>query len=167
MPKSVGKDFETITKNCVLQVPDASVTRLHDQTTGFSGSCNPCDFIFYKYPYQYCIECKTVNTDRFPLHNLSDNQYKGLMEYSKVKGIIAGVIIWFVQRDITRFYPIEIFEYLKLTGVKKSIRYDEIFDIPIHTSLAIHDIQGKKKRVFFDYDYLEFFTYIENTYNLI
>ena len=52
-----GKDFEEHIKQAFLQVPDVSVDRLHDQTNGYLGSSNICDFIVYKKPFEYYIEC--------------------------------------------------------------------------------------------------------------
>lgn len=139
-----GKQFEEIIKQAFLQVPDTSVDRLHDQTTGYLGSANICDFIIYRYPYQYYIECKTIHGNTFPLDNLTDNQRNGLLDKSRIKGVIAGVIIWWVDKDITRFIPIQTIKTLR-DNKFKSIRFDM-------TTLPTIEVKGKKKRVFFDYD---------------
>lgn len=38
-----GKDFENVIRQAFEKVPDVSIDRLHDQTTGFKGSQNICD----------------------------------------------------------------------------------------------------------------------------
>lgn len=148
-----GKKFEQIIKESFEKVPGVSVDRLHDQMNGYLGSRNICDFIVYKYPHQYYIECKTIHGNTFPLSNITNNQYNGLLEKDKIAGVRAGVIIWWVDKDVTKFIPIHLIKYFKNEYHAKSIRYDfkpfgqEVF-IPIN---------GKKKRVFFDYDMQQFF----------
>lgn len=143
-----GKQFEQIIKEAFEKVPHVSVDRLHDQTTGYRGSSNICDFIVYKYPYQFYIECKTVHGNTLPFSNITDTQWKGLFEKSKINGVMAGVICWWVDKDVTKFISIGTLEYEKSIKGAKSVRYD----IPCAVELT-----GKKKRVFFDYSMEEFF----------
>lgn len=156
MSQNRGKDFEKVIKEAFEKVPDVSVVRLHDQTTGFLGSSNHCDFIVYKKPYEYHIECKSVHGNTFPLSNITDNQFKGLLEKSKIKGVIAGVIVWWVDKDVTKFIPIEIINYMKTMCNKKSVSYDTPRCYP-ECYGDIIDIHGKKKRVFFEYSMEDFF----------
>lgn len=148
-----GKDFEYVFKECCEKVDGVSIDRLHDQTNGFAGSSNICDFIVYKKPYEYYFECKSIHGNTFPLSNLTDKQYKGLLEKSKIQGVNAGVVIWWVDKDITKFVPIIRIAFWKNCGYK-SLRYDYPDD-------ACIEIKGKKKRVFFDYDMQDFFDSIE------
>lgn len=145
-----GKQFEEVIKKSFEKIPDVSIDRLHDQTTGYLGSKNICDFIVYKKPYEYYIECKSIHGNTFPLSNITDNQFSGLLNKSKIKGVIAGLIIWFVDKDVTIFVEINDLKVAKDLG-DKSIRFDE----------AYIRLQGKKKRVFFDYDMDHFFHTIE------
>ena len=144
-----GKDFEKVIKEAFEKVPGVSIDRIHDQTNGFAGSANISDFIMYKYPYEYYIECKSVHGNTLPFSNITKNQWEGLLEKSKIEGVFAGVICWWTQRDTTLFIPIQELQNLKDTGFK-SIRYDT-------PNGYITDIKGKKKRVFFDYDMEQFF----------
>lgn len=43
MPPNYGKEFEGVVRKAFEQVPNVSIDRLHDQTTGFKGSSNICD----------------------------------------------------------------------------------------------------------------------------
>ena len=147
-----GKDFEKIIRDSFLKVPDTSATRLHDQTNGFMGSANPCDFIVYHKPYLYAIECKSVHGNTLPLSNISKFQWQSLLDMSKVKGVISGVICWWIDKDVTAFIPIQELEECKRAGYK-SVRSD-------HESFTIDgfiNISGKKKRVFFEYNMNDFF----------
>ena len=143
-----GKQFEQVIKEAFEKVSRVSVDRLHDQTTGYKGSSNICDFIVYKYPYQFYIECKTVHGNTLPFSNITNTQWNGLLEKSKINGVMAGVICWWVDKDVTKFISIDILEYEKSIKEAKSVRYD----IPCAIELT-----GKKKRVFFDYDMEKFF----------
>ena len=145
-----GKQFEGIIKDAFMKLSDVSIDRLHDQMTGYKvTSANICDFIVYKKPYEYYIECKSVHGNTLPFSNITDNQWRGLLEKSKIEGVKAGVICWFIDKNVTLYIPIQTLETMKNLG-KKSVRYDEI-------SLDCVVIPGKKKRVFFDYDMEVFF----------
>ena len=144
MTVNYGKKFENIIREAFEKVPNVSVDRLHDQTTGFKGSTNICDLIVYREPYEYYIECKSVHGASLPFSNITDTQWNGLSQKSRIEGVIAGVICWWVDKDITKFIPIQEFEFRKNRG-DKSLRYDI-------DNYMITEITGKKKRVYFDYD---------------
>ena len=150
MAENRGKKFEGVIRNAFEKVQGVSLDRLHDQTNGFRGSQNICDFIVYKEPYEYYIECKSVHGASLPFSNITDTQWNGLLEKSKIKGVFAGVICWFIDKDITLFIPIQVLQICKYRRWK-SIRYDVNGYIG-----SIKEIKGKKKRVFFDYDMEEF-----------
>lgn len=153
MAENRGKKFENVIREAFEKVPNVSIDRLHDQTTGFKGSQNICDFIVYREPYEYYIECKSVHGASLPFSNITDTQFNGLSEKSQIEGVFAGVLCWFIDKDITLFIPIRLLMWLELTGYK-SIRYD--YDDP-----TLIKIKGKKKRVFFDYDMEEFLNVFE------
>jgi hypothetical protein len=161
-----GKKFEDVIKTAFEKVPGVSIDRLHDQTTGYAGSSNICDFIVYKEPYEYYIECKSVhgntlsingNNPKHKYGNITNTQWEGLLEKSKIEGVHAGIICWWVDKDVTAYLPIEMLQYLRDKGYK-SVSY-----IADWVELAVDApdwdwcwITGKKKRVFFDYDMEEF-----------
>lgn len=155
MTENRGKQFESIIQQAFEKVEGVTITRLHDQTTGFKGSVNPCDFLVYHKPYLLPIECKSIHGNTFPLVNITDFQWKSLLEMSLVKGVIAGVMVWFVDHDITIFYTITALKTLKESGFK-SVKYsEELFGIVV---------PGKKKKVFFEYDMQTFLKEVENEY---
>ena len=171
MTQNRGKDFESVFQKCCEQVEDLSIDRLHDQTSGYAGSTNICDFIVYKYPYEYYFECKSTHSNTFSIHsnpkkdkygrekgfygNISDKQWEGLSEKIKIDGVMAGVVIWFIDKDVTVFIPINELQRLYDNGIKS-----------VHYSLKDLDnyivLKGKKKRVFFDYDMEHFFTLLDD-----
>lgn len=151
MGQGRGKEFEQCIREAFEKVPGVSIDRMHDQMTGFKGSQNICDFIVYKEPYEYYIECKSVRGASLPFTNITDTQWNGLLEKSQIEGVFAGIICWWIDKDKTLFLPIQILEQIKKVG-GKSIRYD--IDDFIG---CVVEMKGKKKRVFFDYDMEEFF----------
>lgn len=146
-----GKQFEKVIHQAFKQIPNISIDRLPDQQSGYIGSKNICDFVIYKYPYQYYIECKTTHGNTFPLSRLT--QANDLFYKHQIQGVEAGVIIWWIDKDITKFIPISYIKYLKVYN-KKSIRYDA-------ENVDIIKIQGDKKRVFFDYYMQKFISDLE------
>ena len=156
MTQNRGKNFESIIKHAFLKVPGVSIDRIPDQTMHHKGACNICDFIVYKKPYEYYIECKSISTNLFPFSNVTINQWQGLLEKSNIEGVKAGVIVWWVKFDTTLFLPIQILDIWRNQVGLKSIKYDVW-----KKDLDVIKINGKKKRVFFDYDMTEFFTYFE------
>ena len=154
-----GKEFETRIKEAFQRVPHVSIDRIHDQTTMWKGSTNGNDFTVYKKPYEYYIECKSIRGNTFPLSNITEKQWETLVEKSEIDGVFAGVIIWFIERDVTFYVPIRELANAEAYG-RKSIRYDEkmIKTVPI---------KGVKKRVFWEYDLTSFFTDVDSSNNLL
>ena len=149
-----GKDFEGVIKEAFLSVKDTAVERLPDPTNGYLGVRNKSDFLIYHFPYMYYIECKSVQSHRLPMANVTFNQRTGMLEESKKFGVIAGIICWFIPEDKTYFIPIQEFERLRLAG-EKSVNLRKG-----HAENFI-EIYGRKKRVFYDYDIVEFLTQMQ------
>lgn len=95
-----GKKFENNFKKGVGK----ELVRLYDTTNGYAGVKNPCDFIYYKYPYQYLFELKSVKGDRFDFSNITDNQKEQLDFHSHIQGCNPMVIVEF--RDLKQVYMI-------------------------------------------------------------
>ena len=152
-----GKQFEGVVKDCIEALGDVYILRLYDPQGGYTAVANPCDFVCYKRPQFYMLECKERKGNLLSIHSpnpkkmygdTSNTQWEGMLEATKY-GVVAGVICWWIDKDVTKFLPIQELEAYRNAG-NKSIRYD--YDLP--NSLII---KGKKKRVFFDYDFSEFF----------
>lgn len=146
-----GKDFEECIREACEAVSDTSVTRLIDPQAGYAGIRNICDFIVYHYPTQFFLECKSIkgNTLNFK-SDITKNQWDGLLEQSKVRGVVAGVIVWFIDHDQTIFVPIQSLEEMRQCGEKS-------FNV---TKWSVDDwfhIDGRKKRIYFEYDMEKFF----------
>jgi len=182
--KSYGKQFERQVYKNLSEFPGVSIDRVPDQVTKYKGSSsNICDFIVYKYPTLIYLECKSTHGASLPIYsepkpdkkgelhgfygNIRDNQWEGLLEKSKIRGVKAGVLIWFVDKDVTVYYSIEALQYLRSCN-RKSVRFDEDIDL-LEYDMFVYEgianrraipIVGKKKRTMFEYDFNDFLTKI-------
>ena len=162
MPPNYGKEFEGVVRKAFEKVPNVSIDRLHDQTTGWKGSANICDFIVYREPYEYYFECKSVHGNTLPFSNITDKQWQGMLEKSQIEGVFAGVICWFIDKDKTVFIPIQMLQAMKNHN-KKSISHEQVtFVSSCGNGYSITIIEGKKKRVFFSYDMEKFLNEIQS-----
>lgn len=150
-----GKQFEQQIRqgfeNCKYS-DIISIDRLPDPMGGYKGIGNICDFMVFDAPYLYYIECKCCYGKSFPISHITQNQWQGLLEKSKIPFVIAGYIIWLIDYDFTFFvYASDLSAYIERTG-RKSISADDA----INGELICYPIRGKKRKVLFDYDMAEF-----------
>lgn len=155
-----GKQFEDIVQKAMEEVKDTLVVRLHDQTTGFAGSKNPCDYVVFHSPLFYAIECKSVHGNTLPFSNITEYQWQSLLKMSNNNNVVAGILCWWVDRDVTLFINIQELEVCKHNEYK-SIRFNHE---PFMKD-GVMEISGTKKRVFFDYNMEQFFTDTERIYS--
>lgn len=99
--------------------------RVPDQMTGFYGSKNICDFTLFKSPNMYYIESKATWSDRFDFSMITDYQFKGLLEKSKIRNVYGVIIILFASEKRAFIIDINEINKLILTG-KKSINIKKI-----------------------------------------
>lgn len=162
--KNHGKEFEDQIRKGLQAVEDSWVERLPDQVSRFKGSNNPSDFIFYKYPRMFYLECKSTEEDTLSFEKIT--QWQDLLERARVNGIVAGVMVWFINRDETYFIDIRLLECMRQEGYK-SIPWDchWVIDKRIEGWTDYWTtIRGVKKRVYFDYDMNLFMQDIEYIY---
>ena len=155
-----GKEFESEIKSQLLNLKDVDVQRLYDTTNGFVGVKQPSDYILYKYPYQYYLECKSTNSHTLNRNNIT--QLEALNEKSKIFGVVACVIIWFIEDEVTVLVPVETLINHFYNRNKKSVSVKEILNGDLINSGKFFEIKGNKRRVFFDYDFNLMFKEIED-----
>lgn len=151
-----GKQFEEAVKQSFLKIDDTAVIRLQDPAMGYRGVSNICDYIVYHRPFMYLIECKSVHGNLLSFNNITRNQWEGLLKMSEIEGVVAGILCWWVDHDVTKFIPIEELQRVK-TRSMKSIRYD-------NKDLVDVEIKGYKRRVLYSYDMKDFFEQMESFY---
>lgn len=121
-----GKKFEEITRNA-LEEEQACYDRLPDQMSGRAGSSNPSDFIAYRKPYFFYIECKSCQEEVFTIKAMiSEDQWTDLLKKSKYTGVFAGYLIWFVNEDKVFWVPAK--KMNSLYKKKKSFRSSDLYE---------------------------------------
>ena len=148
MALNLGKKFEQqVKKDLERCFPYSFVLRLPDQQSGYYGtSQNICDFILFTTGRLFLLECKSHKGKSFPISNLT--QFGKLQKYKDIKGLGAGVIIWFTDYDKVIYVPIQTFIQCVDEG-KKSI---SIKDAEEH-KYVIYELNSEKKRTFLQTDY--------------
>ena len=123
---NIGKTFEQEFKECVP--PDYYLYRLKDDTSGFYGVSNPCDYILFRSPYLFLVELKTHKGKSIPIAKIRPNQIQGMEKATHYEGVYGGFLINFTQTEERKSIPVE---WCRDHGVK---------------------IEQKKKRVRYSYD---------------
>lgn len=160
MASNKAKRFETIFKlNWIETVPESLCYRLYDVMGGYSGISSIADFICYKRPNLYVIDCKTHAGNTIAFSDFS--QYEKMLTIKGIEGVYAGTIVWFYDHeDLVVWIPIETWEKIKLEG-KKSFNVKMIDD----PNYKVFKIPSKKRRTYCDSDYSTFIEYCENNYD--
>lgn len=144
----IAKGFENKFKKDWSNLENSFVFRLKDQLSGFKhNSKNPCDFICYKYPYLYLIECKTHKGASLPFRNIT--QYDDLLEIKDKNcyGVQIGIVLWLYEKDKVLYIPFSTLIKMKADG-KKSVGIRSISE-----GYNIIYIPSVKKKVYMDSDY--------------
>ena len=145
MNDNLGKDAERKIKEWLDRPDDGyCFDRIKDQMTGFFGSTNICDFTLFKSPDFFYIESKATWEDRFDFDRITETQYSGLLNKSKIDHVYGVVIILFASYQ--RAFCIDITEIDKMKSeghkslnIKKiekwDCKYKEIQTIPSRKKL--------------------------------
>ena len=145
MAVNKGKAWEAKFKTDFMKsFPDGSIDRLYDPVGGYYGINNICDFIGYEWPNIYYLELKSHKGNTFPFTCLP--QYDKLTSKVGIKGVRAGVVLWFIDHDQVIYAAISTITKMKNDG-KKSINVKELDDY------HLIKLPGQKKRVFVECDY--------------
>ena len=127
MPVNRGKIWERcFQESWEKTFPSSFILRLPDQQSGYIGtSRNISDFIAFKSPYLYLIECKSIKGNTLPLSNLK--QYERLLGYEHLDNVKIGFIVWWCDKGVTAWIPLDSITQLKKEN-KKSVHVDYVKD---------------------------------------
>ena len=135
-----GKKFEKRFALDFSKIPNSFVMRLNDQMSEFKmTSKNISDFVCYSYPYMFCIECKVRKGNTFSLTTFS--QLDSMQQTVGKKGLLCGVLIWFIDHDKICFCDIDNINNL-IAKCKKSINVKMIDD----NESGVYSIKSVKKK---------------------
>ena len=109
-------------------------------------SGNPCDFLCFADGKLYLVECKEHKGASIPFSAIP--QYPRLLSHKGYENVYPGITIWFSEKDIIIWVPIEEAEKMVKDG-EKSIGLRMLKD----DKYKITVIPTEKKRVYLDADY--------------
>lgn len=142
-----GKIFEQkLKQDWIRTMPESSIDRIYDSQSGYKSISNISDFIAYKKPYLFYLECKTHAGNTFPFANLT--QYDALCAKVGIPGVRAGVVLYFYDHDLVVYVPVASVTKMKADG-KKSINAKTV----LNGEYKAYNIPSVKKRVYMDSDY--------------
>lgn len=161
MAKNRGKDFEGYIEEALERMPRDIVgyQRLYDVFFGYKGISNPCDFIVFKYPNEFYLECKSTNLNTLNFHEIP--QYERLIDVNVVNGRLCGVFIWYVKHKKTFWVSIEKLKELKENGAKSV----HINDLLGKKDKNVYELEATYKRINGVYNLESFFEYIQEQVN--
>lgn len=132
MAESIGKKAEKKIKEWLDRPEDGyCFDRIPDPIGGYFGQRNICDFQCFKSPDMWFIESKATEQDRFDFSMLSEIQYYGLLQKSKIAHVHGIVIVLFVIYQRAFILDIRDIDELNKKG-KKSLNIKKIdkWEIP-------------------------------------
>lgn len=152
-----GKGFEKEIREAFEREGNISVDRLKDTQARFKDNDNVADFIIYQYPYEIYIECKSRRGNTLNFKNdIRPNQWEGLQMKSTIKGVSAGIIVWFIDHEMTAYIGIDELLRLRAKGYKSL----NIKDLQ-NKEIEFVEIEGVKKQVYYKYNLKSLLDYIQ------
>lgn len=153
MSQSRGKKFEERFKlNWYETVPDSICYRLMDAMSGYTQVSNVGDFICYKRPELFLIDCKSHEGNTIPFSAIS--QLDKMLEYTGITGVHPGIVWWSIDNDKVIWIPAETLGKLRDEG-KKSFNIKYLCD----DSYECLELPSKKLRTFMDTNYISLVEY--------
>lgn len=140
---NIGKTFEQEFKECVP--PGYYLYRLKDDTSGFYGVSNPCDYILFRSPYLFLVELKTHKGKSIPIAKIRPNQIQGMEKATHYEGVYGGFLVNFRELEETYYITVQDVIQFTQTEERKSIPVEWCRDHGVK-------IEQKKKRVRYSYD---------------
>lgn len=156
MATSRGKDFEGYVKRDLEKIEGVDVIRLYDPVGGYSNVKNICDFIVYKKPYMFCLECKSTNENTLNYAEIS--QYTALTNQLQFDGVKPGVLIWYIKHKQVYWVSAEYMKIQREECNKKSIN---IKDLQVASCSGVIKIDAEVKRINPVCDFNNFFNKID------
>ncbi|MCM1223260.1 MAG: Holliday junction resolvase RecU, partial [Lachnospiraceae bacterium] len=131
MAESIGKKAEKKIKEWLDRPQEGyCFDRIPDPVGGYFGQRNICDFTCFKSPYLWYIESKATEHDNFPVSMLTDIQYSGLLEKSRIDNVFGVVIVLFVTYQRAFIFNILDLDSMVKSG-QKSLNIKKIEKWPI------------------------------------
>lgn len=128
------------------------IIRLYDATNGYSGVCNPCDFIYYVYPFMFMIEAKSVKRHKIYWTAITENQHEQLDFYDHIFGVTSLIFIEYREEKESYILPYRVLKELKAKGekglsVEMAREMDNVYKIPAQYQIVNCILDEQELRV--------------------
>lgn len=112
------------------------IIRLYDSTNGYSGVTNPCDFIYYTFPYMFLIEAKSIKRSKLYWTAITPNQHEQLDYYDNIFGIHSIICIEFREEKECYILPYKVLKELREQGhkglsIEMARQMDNVYKMPV------------------------------------
>ena len=150
MSETLGKKAEKKIKEW-LDHPELGYdfNRIPDQLSGQHGSKNICDFTLFLSPYNYYIESKATENDRFDFSMITDYQYESLMKKSAIHNVFGCIVVLFATYQRAFILNIRDIDYMKTELHKASLNIKKLDSWPI-PAVEIETVPNRRK-ILLDY----------------
>lgn len=128
------------------------IIRLYDATNGYSGVCNPCDFIYYVYPFMFMIEAKSVKRHKIYWTAITENQHEQLDFYDHIFGVTSLIFIEYREEKESYILPYRVLKELKAKGekglsIEMAREMDNVYKIPAQYQIVNCILDEQELRV--------------------
>lgn len=142
--KEFEKLFENATKGLAADGFQVDIQRLYD-IIGKKTISQPADYMCYYYPNEIYVECKSTHEGSFSY--LVQPQYPRLKEKARIRGVVAGMMIWYVRLKRVFWVDILFLEaFYAATGIK-SISVNRLEEHIKKGTRGVFEIEQVTKRV--------------------
>jgi len=158
--KEFEKNFENSTKSLISSGANITIDRLYD-VVGKKTIKQPSDYICYFYPNQIYVECKSTHDDSFSY--FTQPQYERLAEKSNIRGIKAGMLVWFVTNKRVFWVDIDwMTAYYDSRGVK-SFTVARLEQCVKNNISGVYEVEQQTKRINPEMNLKGLYNYIVNS----
>lgn len=154
MATSRGKEFESFVKRDISRVEGVDIIRLYDPVGGYSNVRNICDFIVYKKPNMFCVECKSTKENTLRYEDI--RQFNDLKTQVQYDGVKPGVLVWFIEHKEVYWVSADYMIIQKEILQKKSINIKDL-QIACQSDTGVIRINTDIKRINPICDFTSFF----------
>lgn len=114
-----GKQFEQdFVTSFDKSIESLTLLRLHDSVSGFKGIKNPCDFIMGTAFGTGYVELKVTKAASLAFSNITESQWDQMIVADYSLYTFCGVLAFFPEKQILRWYPIRQLNSLRRAGAK-------------------------------------------------
>jgi recombination protein U len=143
-----AKRHESAFRESCKKIPNLICERLVDTMNFKKNVKQPSDFLCFKEPNLFYVECKTTKESELKMANISHHQFTTMLERSKIQGCECGILVEFrIDEETIKVFYIDI-SYINTAKNRQGKKY---IDIQEASQVGI-EIPTRKKKINYHYD---------------